>query len=887
MLSQAWSRAAINLIADPDTPDPVCFHGGIALAAAAAALTPSDPSGWYVLMELADGAKEGMPAAGALSSRAMESLDRLAPNPVIRLAREMESVDRLQTSDERLEALQKLLGGVSRERLGGPVVSRLLFEQSLLLRRRGDEDRWVRVLREARLEDPSYPPPAEALAGLAAVSDAPPDQLAEALLDAVLVNPANLPSVVALGRLCLREGLGAEAAGFFGVAETIARRTLRVELVDELLTQRVLALWSANRHAEAAALVMQRRRQVEQKLLDRLLADAPQGQNTTPDVSGRVALPSSLTSVFAALAFSGRLPDASTALTMAMASLDADLAAEGGESERPRILMQKALLEATVGDPSKVPALLEQVNALKEISPEATSRFEGWQVIRAGSGDAEAMQQAIALLQPIAESDAVAAVGLAEAFESLGDKASAAKWLQQAATGQRDSAVGLYASDELRRMLGIMDHPLPPSNEGERIRRVLARVPADYWKLSDPMLLPLTCDLSLEVDGLYGRAMLVVTLNNRSGMDLAISSQGPIDSRAAITMELTAPGRPTIAPRPFVLPIDRDLRIRAGERLRMEVDLRRTPMIDVLRTFVSTGASVVVKCHTNFLVTEDAFEQGFLGTVGETPVTRVAGVDATAGWIETTLSEVRHPDRAGEQVRIAELAEVLAEQSRSLDGDEATVAQLRTDIAAQVRERVIARRRVGLKVDDPTPMDGLDEEVAREVDNDPRVQGRFRVMAPVLDRAQLADAWKVVCDAWTRCDPTWQAWLLMALPDRESAALEPLLSVARASQDPGIRISYMLRWVTSIDDPMLEQCIQAGGLQGLVAGAVRGFLESNARSAAALDQFDAGLSILGGQKEGSSTPGGRPGARTGGAFRPGSVPGGMPSGAGGAASPRR
>jgi hypothetical protein len=251
------------------------------------------------------------------------------------------------------------------------------------------------------------------------------------------------------------------------------------------------------------------------------------------------------------------------------------------------------------------------------------------------------------------------------------------------------------------------------------------------------------------------------------------------------------------------------------------------------------------------------------------------------------LSEVRHPDRAGEQVRVAELAEVLAEQSRSLDGDEATVAQLRTDIAAQVRERVIARRRVGLKVDDPTPMDGLDEEVAREVDNDPRVQGRFRVMAPVLDRAQLADAWKVVCDAWTRCDPTWQAWLLMALPDRESAALEPLLSVARASQDPGIRISYMLRWVTSIDDPMLEQCIQAGGLQGLVAGAVRGFLESNARSAAALDQFDAGLSILGGQKEGSSTPGARPGSRTGGAFRPGSVPGGMPSGAGGAASPRR
>ena len=98
-------------------------------------------------------------------------------------------------------------------------------------------------------------------------------------------------------------------------------------------------------------------------------------------------------------------------------------------------------------------------------------------------------QGAIQILQPLAESDVVARVGLALAHRAQGQKREAARELLAVNRAQPGSLIGIWSSWQLADMLGTRR---PLSDEASRLEQLIASLPSSLERYPD--------DPSLAVD---------------------------------------------------------------------------------------------------------------------------------------------------------------------------------------------------------------------------------------------------------------------------------------------------------------------------------------------------------------------------------------------------
>jgi hypothetical protein len=80
---------------------------------------------------------------------------------------------------------------------------------------------------------------------------------------------------------------------------------------------------------------------------------------------------------------------------------------------------------------------------------------------------------------------------------------------------------------------------------------------------------------------------------------------------------------------------------------------------------------------------------------------------------------------------------------------------------------------------------------------------------PEARKAALAKLWDALPEIWSGFDPVTQAWLLVVLPD-EIPPLRPMLAVARQSNDPLVRLSFLVRRASVSTDPVIEEAIASG-----------------------------------------------------------------------------
>lgn len=835
-LSEAWSRAAVRLVAEPDAPEPASFEGAVDLAREAAELSPDDPDGWRTLLELAEASGDGFPEAVAAGMDAARKLTAFQPpDPVVWLSLVTRTVDRQRTLEGRLAAFDAALSGPFREQRRAldseAFDARLLFDRALLLKRSGDMEKSQRSMRDALACDASYPPPAEALAGIAASSNVPPAELAQSLVAAIAAEPTNLSSLVALARLCMAEGLYTESEKLFSVAVLVARRDMVFDRVDELLSEQMLALWGMRQHAKASELARDRQIEMDTAIVQQANEAAPEAGGSSIRRQGLVSLPPALCSVHAALAAGGQLPDAQRALRSAVSSLESERSgAEGDAKAQAAIDLQRALLQVTVGDLAEVQPILDAVDKVEPLSDRAKARFTGWSKLRGNFPEAAAKD-----LEPIAEQDAVAKVGLGLSLQAMGRSDDAQRTLLEVVRANRNNAFGLFAADCLWR---IRPEPLEPSAQGLAIRKALQAMPRWVWNLSSDESKDLVCQASLDLSGgIFGRQTMQITLQNRSGGTLALTPTGPIETRAAVLFELTPVSQPTTFPSPVIISIDRQLRLKPDQSMTFSVDLARSSLVEEMLPHAVSGLLVRARLYTNFRMTEDALFRGFLGAVGETKVVAIPSMGVTRAWIEDATSEVAHPDAAEEIAKLVSLA-------LALD---------------QVAE----------------PEDAKSEREAGETDR--------RSYMVQLDQTEIDRGWAAVNAGWGRLPDTAKAWALMVLPTGRLAALKPMLDQARASNDPAVRTSLLLRWIESPQDPLIDATIadattaaeaaraaaaaaSAGGATepvrqqsieraaaakragslALRARAVRALLEARARAASQLDQLGEGPAVLGG-----------------------------------------
>jgi len=653
-LCAAWSRAAIQMIAEPKEPTPENYLGALEVARAAVALVPLDEYANRILLEIANVTSGELAHSKAIASQTTLAISKLDPNDsVIRLSRLSEAVDERNTAEDRILAYEHLLQPSVVQKISPVVASRLAYEYSILLRRRGDGDAAVAQFREALKLDPTFPIATAQWAQYQAEINAPPGTIANALVDAIVANPSDTANLQELGLMCLREGLFRESDMLFAVACQIANKNSKILEFDELLMQRMLSLWGLGKHKQVAELFNARKEQ--------LLSILEKKSTGTSQIGSGISLPVAMCVIHAMVSKSGSLPKFEEALKEAIDTFDEQiLAAKSDPALKSKLLLEKCAFVLGIGpDVSLVAGWIQEADALTPILPEAKAKFQGWILLRTGKTD-EAIEQ----LKPLAANNAVARLGYGLALAKNGKLKEAENEFLEINRLERNDVIGLYAADQL---FELIKSRIAPSAQAAEIQSAVARLPKNFSGLANDST------RYLQVDGAFlSRSVkpfdpmpFKMSVTNISPITLAITPDGPIRNSAALLMEtIVVQQKQNITNlAPFIFSIARTLQIAPNETMSFVIDIAYLPQVTALLNSPLNGANLQIEMLTNFNLTLDSVTPGFLGKMTAKNSIRILPVIRNQEWREEALGTIRHCDRPDDLVTLVLFAFDLASRS--------------------------------------------------------------------------------------------------------------------------------------------------------------------------------------------------------------------------------
>jgi len=653
-LCAAWSRAAIQMIAEPKEPTPENYLGALEVARAAVALVPLDEYANRILLEIANVTSGELAHSKAIASQTTLAISKLDPNDsVIRLSRLSEAVDERNTAEDRILAYEHLLQPSVVQKISPVVASRLAYEYSILLRRRGDGDAAVAQFREALKLDPTFPIATAQWAQYQAEINAPPGTIANALVDAIVANPSDTANLQELGLMCLREGLFRESDMLFAVACQIANKNSKILEFDELLMQRMLSLWGLGKHKQVAELFNARKEQ--------LLSILEKKSTGTSQIGSGISLPVAMCVIHAMVSKSGSLPKFEEALKEAIDTFDEQiLAAKSDPALKSKLLLEKCAFVLGIGpDVSLVAGWIQEADALTPILPEAKAKFQGWILLRTGKTD-EAIEQ----LKPLAANNAVARLGYGLALAKNGKLKEAENEFSEINRLERNDVIGLYAADQL---FELIKSRIAPSAQAAEIQSAVARLPKNFSGLASDST------RYLQVDGAFlSRSVkpfdpmpFKISVTNISPITLAITPDGPIRNSAALLMEtIVVQQKQSITNlAPFIFSIARTLQIAPNETMSFVIDIAYLPQVIALLNSPLNGANLQIEMLTNFNLTLDSVTPGFLGKMTAKNSIRILPVIRNQEWREEALGAIRHCDRPDDLVTLVLFAFDLASRS--------------------------------------------------------------------------------------------------------------------------------------------------------------------------------------------------------------------------------
>ena len=653
-LCAAWSRAAIQMIAEPKEPTPENYLGALEVARAAVALVPLDEYANRILLEIANVTSGELAHSKAIANQTTLAISKLDPNDsVIRLSRLSEAVDERNTAEDRILAYEHLLQPSVVQKISPVVASRLAYEYSILLRRRGDGDAAVAQFREALKLDPTFPIATAQWAQYQAEINAPPGTIANALVDAIVANPSDTANLQELGLMCLREGLFRESDMLFAVACQIANKNSKILEFDELLMQRMLSLWGLGKHKQVAELFNARKEQ--------LLSILEKKSSGTSQIGSGISLPVAMCVIHAMVSKSGSLPKFEEALKEAIDTFDEQiLAAKSDPALKSKLLLEKCAFVLGIGpDVSLVAGWIQEADALTPILPEAKVKFQGWILLRTGKTD-EAIEQ----LKPLAENNAVARLGYGLALAKNGKLKEAENEFSEINRLERNDVIGLYAADQL---FELIKSRIAPSAQAAEIQSAVARLPKNFSGLASDSTRYLQIDgafLSRSVKP-FDPMPFKISVTNISPITLAITPDGPIRNSAALLMEtIVVQQKQSITNlAPFIFSIARTLQIAPNETMSFVIDIAYLPQVIPLLNSPLNGANLQIEMLTNFNLTLDNVAPGFFGKMTAKNSIRILPVIRNQEWREEALGVIRHCDKPDDLVTLVLFAFDLASRS--------------------------------------------------------------------------------------------------------------------------------------------------------------------------------------------------------------------------------
>lgn len=580
----------------------------------------------------------------------------------------------LQTVDDRLSQLERVLDLGEGSGLSAAVRSRLASTAAELALEQGDQARYGRWLKEAIALDPSNPTAAELAYRLAVERRASPLELGSSAVLRVRGRPTDAEARMTLGSLLMGQAAYTEAAEQFEAATQVG--TARIDLPYVEVT--AFALGAANRTDLALALIRQ------------FVSSVGPGPEGEPAVQPSLAL-----------------------LQLVLLSTSEIEVYEPVERETFDYVKRQWLARGEAGDADAVLELawlsgltgldLDEAEAAladADLSTPLGRRAAGWVAMAQGQTD-----RARDLLSPLADVDAWARLGMLLMLpEAGGERASRLVEFAQTYAAQ---TAALYAV----RVVVELGEDVPPTPTGEALLGLMSRFPERLWNPEhryEPWTLLQLTPASLRYG--FGEPIeLTARLQNRSRVDVSIGPGGALPTTALLSVTAAPPGRSTQIAPPVALDLSRRLDLEAGASVEVTVRLEATGLGEFIlqRPWTPWGVRVgglldPVAGAGGRLV------PGRLGAQADAGPVQVEGVGIDAESIDAAidgLATLRGDRRLAALAALASVGRwVEAEPEAGADVDDALVRRAGDALAAQWGELSEAERALTLRFigDKPT-----------------------------------------------------------------------------------------------------------------------------------------------------------------------------------------
>lgn len=732
----------------------------IRIAAAATEASPDDVSTWRSLLRAVSLGDPADPTVDALRRRALERISLLDPlDEVVRLRRIVDVVEREPTAEGRIAIYRELLKKANRAVLGPVIASRLALDFALLLQRTGDERGFEEWLAEAATLDPASPSATAMAAGYFRFRAETPAQEAELLLAAMAANPLDPMPTRGLATMLLERGAYVGAARFLGIAAKAIATDLPMPEYDALLTDQAIALWGAGQPERAADLLKSRQLSLSVYLRDQLAkADPSILSDRARLMSQRYPVPSQSSVARAAILHSaGDKAALAAALEDAYFSLESEAeeagrrAALAGDEQERMVLLA---VQATTRLQAAFVALWigeDRDRANRYLDQAVAFETLSEEARRrfacwfALRGDDPAV--AAPLFASLADGTPQTRLGRGLAYEAAGRTRDAAVEFLAVMREGPGTVLGVYARDRLAAILGRTP---PPEAVVVELEAVAASLPVEFDRLfsGESRVVSLRIRTPEVPADVFAAIPIEIEIANQGPVPLAIGPEGPIRDLLLLQASVSAAGtRGTIEFPDQVVSLARSLVVPARGRVTVPVDLAHRDIGGGIVPFVASGVTLAVRGLLNWEPTVGGFRPGPLGDRADANLIRIDGVRVTREWVDATLARAAGLPSPEDLVDIVALAQTAA------------------------RARLIAAM-------------------------------------PAEDRASLDRVWTALADLMPRVDRWTRAWLVAVLPD-DHPDLEPAIGPTRTSDDPIVRIVYLVRRCGDSADPALDDAIRS------------------------------------------------------------------------------
>jgi tetratricopeptide (TPR) repeat protein len=563
LVADQWMLLAGQALTAQEQPSQATLKRVTVLLDQAIKLNETDAELWRLRAELARLSSDG-PALNA----ALRQVTRLDPSDdAAQWKLILRAIEPLQTVQQRLAAVDRMLTGPGSEQFSAPLRSRLASYAAAAARESGDLAALSNYLKQATALDGSNLAAAQMVYDVLSSRQRPMVDVGSALLRVIEADPMQPAWRQRLAMLLASGCAYREAASQFRAANTLGQ-----PITDPMSVYPwAMSLGASDRVDEALQIISQVRKAFTTSAVastqpgastQPAAGTAPTTQPATTAVS--LPLPADLSLLqMVLLDMIDQKQSAEQVLVNVTAELRKD-AASGSAEASATLAWVLALANRELPEAAKQ---LEIAGKTLGVSHPLLQRTSGWLALRGGD-----VAKARAILTPLAETDPFAAVGVAMSFTDVTERQQRQQWLTRAVT---DAPVSLAALIAQRRLLemGVRQVVTP---DGQALANAFGKW--QKWLLLPTPTSVTLVQLSAKVEASRPEYLQPIvaklSFRNMTELPMSIEAGGPVPTRVVLVLSPRNGGKAMEPVAPLVVDLDRRLRLepRAGVEVAVRLD---------------------------------------------------------------------------------------------------------------------------------------------------------------------------------------------------------------------------------------------------------------------------------------------------------------------------